>query len=121
MILKIISTILILFSVYMGIKQGWAMVTGKPEMITMLGRLGVGTTEAMIIGGITIGGAFMVLFPSTFLVGNFTVAVLILYIMCLELLHKDLKAAAIEIPFLLLSLVIIYLGHPLSKNAPATA
>ena len=31
-VLKIISSILILFALYMGIKQGLAMLTGKPEM-----------------------------------------------------------------------------------------
>ena len=38
MILKIVNTLLILAAVFMGIKQGWAMFSGKPEMLEMFGK-----------------------------------------------------------------------------------
>jgi hypothetical protein len=41
----------------------------------------------------------------------------ILLIICFHLLDKDLKGAAIELPFLLLNLLIIYLQHPLAKSS----
>jgi hypothetical protein len=37
----------------------------------------------------------------------------ILLIICFHLLDHDLKGVAIELPFLLLNLLIIYLRHPL--------
>lgn len=40
----------------------------------------------------------------------------ILLIICFHLLNKDLKGVAIELPFLLLNLVIIYLQHPLKTH-----
>lgn len=40
----------------------------------------------------------------------------ILLIICLQLLNKEMNGAAIEIPFLFLNLVIIYLQHPLKAG-----
>jgi len=69
----------------------------------------------MVNGLITILAALLILFPKTFIWGNFLMAAGILLIICFHLLDKDIKGVAIEIPFLLLNLIIIYLQHPL-KN-----
>lgn len=115
MILKIINAVLILVSVFMGFKQGYAMFSGKPEMVEMFGKWGFSKTGLMINGAITILAAILILFPKTFVWGNFLMAAGILLIICFHLLDKDLKGVAIEIPFLLLSLLIIYLQHPLKS------
>lgn len=116
MILKILNSILILTAVFMGLKQGYAMFSGKPEMLELFSRWGWNKTAVMINGIITIVSALLILHPKTFLWGNFIMAAGILLILCFELLHKDLKGAAIELPFLLLNLVIIYLQHPLKRG-----
>jgi hypothetical protein len=113
--IKIINSVLILFALYMGVKQGWAMLSGKPEMTTMFGAWGIGNAGLAVIGVFTILGALLVLFPATFVWGNFITAAGILLIIAFHLLHKDLKGVAIELPFLLMSLLIIYLQHPLAK------
>jgi hypothetical protein len=59
--------------------------------------------------------ALLILFPRTFLLGNFLMAATILMIICFQLANRELKGAAIELPFFLLNLVIIYLQHPLVK------
>ncbi|RZK17383.1 MAG: hypothetical protein EOO86_12745 [Pedobacter sp.] len=121
MVVKILSAALILVALYMGVKQGWAMVSGKPAMLEMFSKWNVGKNGMMIIGFATIIGAILVLFPSTFLWGNFITAAGILLIICFHLNEttatsaERLKGVAIELPFLLLSLVIIYLQHPLVK------
>jgi hypothetical protein len=69
----------------------------------------------MINGAVTILAAVLILFPKTFVWGNFLMAAGILLIMCFHLLDKDLKGVAVEIPFLLLNLLIIYLQHPLKS------
>lgn len=117
MILKTINAVLILTAVFMGLKQGWAMVSGKPEMLEMFSKWNFSKTAVMINGVITMIAALLILFPKTFVWGNFLMAAGILIIICLHLLDKDLKGVAIEIPFLLLNLIIIYLQHPLSKTA----
>lgn len=113
MIKNIINSILILIAVFMALKQGYAMFSGKPEMLEMFGKWGFSKTGLMINGIITIVSALMILFPKTFVWGNFIMAAGVLMIMCFHLLDKDLKGVAIELPFLLLNLVIIYLQYPL--------
>jgi hypothetical protein len=115
-ILKVINSILILFALFMGVKQGWAMISLKPDMLEMFSRFHLSKSAIMAMGALTIIAALLVLIPQTFLWGNFLTAALILFIIALDLSQRDLKAAAIEIPFLLVSLVILYLGHPLSRE-----
>ncbi len=115
MILKIINAALMLFAVFMGLKHGWNMVTLKPQMVDLFSKWNFSKNAIIVNGAITIIASILILLPKTFVWGNFLMAAGILLIMCLQLLHKDLKGAAIEIPFLLLSLVIIYLQHPLKK------
>lgn len=115
MILKLINSVLILVAVFMGFKQGYAMFSGKPEMLDMFSKWNFSKTAVMINGAVTMIAALLILFPKTFVWGNFLMAAGILMIICLQLLNKDVKGAAIEIPFLLLNLVIIYLQHPIQK------
>lgn len=112
MTLRILNSVLILFAVFMGIKHGWNMLTAKPEMLEMFGKWNFSKNAVIINGAITLLASLLILFPKTFVWGNFLMAAGILMIICLQLLNKDLKGAAIEIPFLLLNLVIIYLQHP---------
>lgn len=116
MTIKIINSILILVAVFMGLKQGWAMLSGKPEMLLMFSKWNFSKTAIMVNGAITIIAALLILFPRTFVWGNLLMAAGILMILGLQLLIKDLKGAAMELPFLLLNLVIIYLQHPLKNN-----
>lgn len=111
--IKLINAVLILVAVFMGFKQGWAMFSGKPEMVEMFGKWHFDATGLSLIGIITIMSAVFILFPMTFLWGNFLMAAGILLIICFHLLDHDLKGVAIELPFLLLNLLIIYLRHPL--------
>lgn len=116
MILKIINSVLILFAVFMGIKHGWNMVTAKPEMLDMFGKWNFSKSAVVINGAFTLLASALILFPKTFVWGNFLMAAGILLIICLQLLQKDLKGVAVEIPFFLLNLIIIYLQHPLRQH-----
>ncbi len=115
MILKILNSVLIFFAVFMGIKHGWNMLVAKPEMLEMFGKWGFNKYAVAINGAVTLLASILILFPKTFVWGNCIMAVGILMIICLQLSQKDLKGAAIEIPFLLLNLIIIYLQYPLKK------
>lgn len=116
MTIKIISSVLILFAAYMGIKQGWAMLSGKNEMLEMFGKWNMGKVGVMVLGFFTLLSIVLMLIPKTFVWGNFLLAAGILLIICFHLSDKNLKGVLLELPFLLLSLVIIYLQHPLSKT-----
>ncbi|MNK11794.1 hypothetical protein D3C87_298420 [compost metagenome] len=116
MILKIINSLLMLVAIFMGLKQGWAMMSGKAEMIEMFSKWNINKPGLMVIGAITMLSALLIIFPRTFVWGNFLMAAGILLIVCFHLLDRDLKGVAIELPFLLLNLVIIYLQHPLANG-----
>jgi|SRR5690606_13243111 len=116
MILKITNSILILFAVFMGAKHGWNMLAAKPEMLEMFGKWNFSKNAVIVNGALTLMASILILFPKTFVWGNFLMAAGILMIMCLQLLNKDLKGVATEIPFLLLNLLIIYLRHPLKMD-----
>ncbi|HLK29839.1 MAG TPA: DoxX family protein [Puia sp.] len=113
--IKIINSILILFAFYMGIKQGWAMLSGKPEMTEMFSKWGFSKTGLSVLGGLTILGAILMLIPKTFVWGNFITAAGILLIIAFHVNDKDIKGVMTELPFFLLSFVIIYLKYPLSR------
>ena len=116
MVLKIINGILIVFAVFMGLKQGWAMVSGKPEMLEMFNRWNINKTGLLIMGGFTALSAVLIIFPKTFFWGNFLMAAGILMIMLFHLQQRDLKGFMVEMPFFVLNFLIVYLQHPISKN-----
>lgn len=91
------------------------MLSGKPEMITLFGKWNFNKEGIRLFGAITLLSAVLLLFPATFIWGNFLMASTILLIICLQLSVKNIKGVAIEIPFFLLNLLIIYLQYPFSK------
>nr|WP_315027685.1 DoxX family protein [uncultured Chryseobacterium sp.] len=116
MIIKIINSILILGAVFMGFKQGIAMLSAKPEMVEMFEKWGINKTGLMINGTITVLASVMILFPRTFVWGNFLMAAGILLIICFHLMNKDIKGVIIELPFLCLNLLIIYFQYPFKSS-----
>lgn len=115
MISKISSTVLILTILFMGTKQGLAMLNGKPEMLDMFGKWGFNKTGVAIFGIITLLSTVLIAIPKTFVWGNFLMIATMVFIICFQLFNGNLKGAAIEVPFILLNLIILYLKHPL-KN-----
>ena len=115
--MKIVSGLLILVTVYLNAKHGWAGVSNNmsPAEIKMMTDIGISKSWFMPIGIISVIICLLVLFPQTFFIGNVLNAVVILMIMSLSLNAGVTKTALIEIPFLLMPLVMIYLGHPLKK------
>ena len=114
-IVKYLNIVLILVAVFMGFKQGWAMLSGKPEMLEFFGKWNFNKSAVMVVGAITILSAILIVIPRTFVWGNFLMAAGILMILCFQLLDRDLRGAAIELPFLLLNLLIIYLQYPIKS------
>jgi len=113
----LLSSILILVTVFLNVKHGWSGLTNRvsPEESKMFADLGINRTMGIILAILTIAAAVLILFPQTFFVGNFLNAAIILFILILALKTENIKLALIEIPFLLMPLVMIYLGHPLKK------
>ncbi|SFE01192.1 hypothetical protein SAMN05216167_109143 [Spirosoma endophyticum] len=115
--MKIISGILILITAFLSFKHGWEglVIETNPAEPNLFTQFGIGKTGILLISLLSIAVGLMVLFPPTFFAGNLINAVMILSIMGLSLKTGNLKIALIEIPFLLMPLVMIYLGHPFKK------
>lgn len=114
---KIICGILILVTVYLNFKHGWAGITNNmsPEETKMMNDIGIGKSWILPISILSFLICLLVLFPQTFFIGNVLNAMLILLIMAMALKAGVTKTALIEIPFLLMPLIMIWLGHPLQK------
>jgi hypothetical protein len=113
--MKILSGVLILITAFLSFKHGWEGLTNKPETVNMLTELGIGEIGGKVMSVLTLAVGLLILFPQTFFAGNLLNAAVILLIMALALKTGNLKTALIEIPFLLMPLVMIWLGHPLKK------
>lgn len=115
--MKILSGILILITVFLSFKHGWSGLTGnvKPEEASMMADLGISKPIGYAASVLSLAVGLMVLFPQTFFVGNLLNAIMILLIMALALQNGILKTALIEIPFLLMPLLLIWLGHPFKR------
>ena len=115
--MKIISGILVLITVFLSFKHGWDGLNLylKPAGNNLFTDLGFGRTAILILSLLTLVIGVLVLFPQTFFAGNLLNAASILLIMALSLKTGNLKTAFIEIPFLLMPLILIWLGHPLKK------
>lgn len=114
-IIKIISSILILITAFLSFKHGWDGLSMKSETNEIVNALGISKPLILTISVLSLAVGVLVLFPQTFFIGNVLNAMLIVLIMALSLKAGNLKTALIEIPFLLMPLVMIYLGHPLRK------
>lgn len=116
MTLKIISTLLLLATVYFGITHGMRVFQKPTEQyLAMINALNITNSVRVAIGVLSIASALLIVFPQTFFVGNTVRALLLVTMMALALKAGNYKFALLEIPFVIMPLALIYLGHPL-KN-----
>ncbi|MCX2479382.1 hypothetical protein OQY15_09800 [Pedobacter sp. MC2016-15] len=113
---KIISGILLVLTVYFGLSHG-ARVFQKPsaQYFEMMHTLEITGPMRIAFGVVSIFSTLFILFPKTFFLGNTLRAILLVVMMALALKAGNYKFALIEIPFIMMPLTLIYLGHPL-KN-----
>ncbi len=115
--MKIISGLLLLVSVYLSIRHGWAGITQtlKPAEAAMLAGLGFTRPTLYAFSLYTLAGAVLLLFPQTFFWGNLLHAVGFVLLAALALRTGNPRLAATELAVLLLPLALIWLKHPLAK------
>lgn len=114
--MKIISGILIVFVAIMSFKHGLdGLRNTSPNGNETLLSWGITKPLQTVISVMAIVTALMILFPQTFFAGNIIAAVVFIALMGFQLSKENIKAALTEIPFLLITLTLIYLGHPLKK------
>ncbi|SDR04420.1 hypothetical protein SAMN05421664_3264 [Chryseobacterium soldanellicola] len=118
MIKNIVSLALMMVSVALSFKHGWDTFNYKknPEALKMMGELGITETMIPIFGGVTLLIGVLLLIPKTFFLGNMLNAISILIIMALAMRVGNFKMVLIELPFLMMPLVLIWLKYPFLKN-----
>ena len=111
--MKIISILLLLVSAFLSIKHGWdAFQPANAEQTKMMADLGISKTIMPFFGVLSVVIGLMLLFPQTFFISNLLNAVTIVLIMALSLRAGNTSMALIEIPFLALPLLLIWLTYP---------
>ena len=115
--MKVLSGLLILLTVFLNLRHGWSGITMsmKPEEASLFNNLGLSRSVLILVSALTLLGGILVLIPQTFFAANLLNAAIILFLMAFLLKAGNLKAALIEIPFLLMPLLLIWLGHPFKK------
>lgn len=114
MIKNIISLILLLVSVGLSFSHGWGSLNYKqnPASLKMMTDLGLNETVMPILGVSSIIVGILLLIPKTFFIGNLINAITILLIMAFALRAGNYKIALMEIPFLAIPLILIWLKYP---------
>lgn len=111
--MKIVTIALVLISSFLSLKHGWdAFQPANTEQAKMMADLGITKSMVPFVGVLSIVIGLMLLFPQTFFIGNLLNAIVILLIMALSLRTGNVKMAFIEVPFLTLSLLLIWLKYP---------
>jgi len=114
MIKNIISLLLLVVSVFLSFKHGWDTFNYKknPESLKLMNELGISESFIPVLGALTIVIGILLLIPKTFFLGNLLNAIAIVLIMSLALRAGNYKIALMEIPFLVLPLIMIWLKYP---------
>lgn len=110
---QILSLVLLLISALLSIKHGWD--TFQPmnaAQAKTMATLGITPSVGRMLGVVSIVIALLLLLPQTFFLGNVLNAICIVCIMALALRAGNITMVLIEIPFLVLPLVLIWLKYP---------
>ncbi|RYC51024.1 hypothetical protein [Flagellimonas olearia] len=114
MVKNIISLTLLIISAILSFYHGWGSFNYKknPESLKMMGDLGLTTWSMPVFGAAAIVVGFLLVIPKTFFIGNLLNALSVVFIMALALRSGNIKIALIEIPFLAIPLILIWLKYP---------
>ncbi len=111
--MKILSILLVLVSAFLSIKHGWdAFRPSNVEQAKMMADLGISKSFMPYFGVLSISLGLMLFFPQTFFLSNVLNAIIIVIIMALSINAGIYKMALMEIPFLALPMIQIWLKYP---------
>ena len=115
--LNYLSLVLLGSSVVLSFRHGWSSFrsTDDPKQSQMILDLGIPVSALPYLGALSLLVGVLLLFPRTFFLGNLLNAFSIVFIMALALNAGYLRFALIEIPFLILPLLLIWLKYPFTN------
>lgn len=109
---RILSLILVLLALVMGVRHGLGLLRANPQHVQATLKLDLSQTTIQILGVLTLLGAIGVLLPQTFFIANVLTGGVIFYLAAAQSNARNVQGALIELPFLLLPLLLLYLGSP---------
>jgi hypothetical protein len=113
---NILSLALLILSAGLNFKHGWdAFQRVGGEQAKIMADLGLTPSIMPYIGVLSIAVGFLMIIPQTFFTGNLLSAFTILLIMALSLKAGNYQMALLEIPFLLMPLLLIWLKYPFKQ------
>lgn len=113
MIKNIISLVLLLVLAGLNVKHGLdSFKTPTIEQQKMIAQLGMTESSMKFMGIVAIAIAVLQLIPKTFFLGNLLNAFVIITVMAFAIKAENYKMVMIEIPFLILPLLMIWLKYP---------
>ena len=117
MIKNIISLVLLLASAGLSFSHGWGSFNYRknPESFKMMSELGMAEWTMPVFGVSAMSVGVLMLIPKTFFIGNLLNALSVVFIMAMALHVGNIRIALIEIPFLVIPLLLIWLKYPFTK------
>ncbi|MGE9314031.1 hypothetical protein ACLOAU_20425 [Niabella sp. CJ426] len=114
MIKNIASLVLLIVSVALSFKHGWDTFNYKsnPQSLKIMTELGISEGMTPFMGTLTILTGILLLFPKSFFWGNVLNAMSIVLIMTLAMRTGNIKMVVMEIPFLMIPFIMIWLKYP---------
>ena len=109
---RIFSAILVVLAFVMGLRHGVDLLRSTPAKVQESLHITLNQPTILAVGALTCVGAILILFPQTFLAANFISAAVVLYLAAVQSKAHNLPGALVELPFVLLPLLVLYLGYP---------
>jgi hypothetical protein len=114
---RVLSAILVLLAFVMGLRHGVSLLRSTPAQVQQTLHISMSQPTILILGFFTCLGAILVIFPPTFFAANIVSAAVILYLTAMQSKAHNLRGALVELPFIFMPLLVLYLGYPF-KHQP---
>ena len=114
MIKNIASLVLLGVTAFLSFKHGWETLNAakNPSSVEMMTAMGIKPAWLPAMGVLLLLIGVLLLIPRTFFLGNLLNALSIVTVMALALQSGNPKMALMEIPFLAMPLLLIWLKYP---------
>jgi hypothetical protein len=114
---RALSAILVLLALVLGFRHGVRLLRYTPAQVQEALHIRLNQPTILIVGFLTCLGAILLIFSPTFFAANIISATVILYLAAVQSRARNFRGALVELPFLFLSLLMLYLGYPF-KHQP---
>ncbi len=113
---RITSSILISTALVMSARHGAGLIRSSPDQVQELLGLRLEPMTIWALGALTTLAGILLLAPQTFFAANVLTGGVIFYLAAAQSNARNFSGMVMELPFLILPLVLLYLGHPLKSR-----